>query len=617
MSFTLHYLNQLTHDQIDTAIEYLCKKLELPLHTPKAFEHSPYMRLFDLINPLGKSANQLAFDLKVLAKLSGGQDYELEWLTTQSRLVVATRIFLKFKIDGNYNTGLHDALTCAWRTEELTRLLIQHGANPTQTNDQNITAAVLYMKRVLPEASKTFTWEYSSPKTSLKRKLLKFVAWTMDNYPASAITSLNGLALYFPTHLYPTLLDFRPKIINDSTMLHNAVKRNSPDLVRRMLELNANPNLLMDGETKPLRLAVSSLGGMGANTTQDCLKIITLLLAYELKRSLPQNTVLPSKQLVHALLNLDISAMVHKRQIARMIYEMDLFKPYPLSFDELTTKINNESYILNRKHITFNYSFKIGEGAFANVYKGFAIYEPVAIKLGKRISNQHKMREEANLLRQLNHPNIIRFICTIERGSFGYVMPYASGGCLDSFIHKQTKPLSERCLYSFSKQINEALRYLHDRGFVHLDLKPANILLDNAHNPETPRLLLTDFGAAARIGQSRPYLVTTGAFCSPESFSFKPHPYAITHDTYSFGLCLGYLDTRMHPWIELGYDLNDCSLLAKHVRAGKRTVFNKKPMSLKIAPLVKWCWEQEPSKRPSHDNIDDYLDLILNPLGAS
>jgi len=617
MPFTLDYLNQLTHNQIDTAIEYLCKKYKLPFNIPFVYEDSPHLRLYDLINP-GKSDNQLAFNLKVLAKLTGGKDYELEWLTQHSRLVVAARIFLKFKIQGdeyqsdygNNNSCLHDAvLVCAWRTNELTRLLIQNGANPTKKNDENITAAVLYMKRILPEESKEFPWVFSSPKTSLRRKLLKFVAWIMEYHPKSAIAALNGLVLYFPLNLHPTLLDCRPKIADDCTFLHNAVGRNSLELVQCLLELGANPNVLMDGETKPIRLAVINL--MELNRAHDCLKIIALLLAYELMQS---NTSLTTEQLVDALLKLDISKIGHRLHIARMIYTIDCLKPLSFSLNELLAKVNSQSNILTRNHITIDFSHKIGEGAFANVYKGLVISEEVAVKLSKRERDPLKTRAEATFLRQLNHPNIVRFICTIERGSFGYVMPYAAGGCLGTFLEQDTKPLSTQCLYSFSKQMNEGLRYLHDRGYVHLDLKPANILLDNAQTPEDSRVLLADFGAVARIGQTRDYPVTTFSFCSPEGFDFKC-PYAITHDTYSFGHCLGYMDTKNHPWIELGEDLNEHSLeIADHVRAGERTVFNEQPMSLKVAPLVKWCWDQKPSKRPSHDNIDDYLEIIFNSM---
>ena len=620
MTFSLDRLNQLTHNQIDTALEYLCRKYKLPFNPPLTFECSPYLRLFDLINPIGKSNDQTAFDLKVLAKLSGGDDNELGWLTKHSRLVVAARIFLKFKIQGdeylsdygNNNTCLHDAvLACAWRTNELTGLLIQNGANPTQKNDEDLTAAVLYMQRILPEESKAFPWVYSSPKTSLRRKMLKFVAWIMENYPKSTVNALSGLILYFPLSQHPHLLDYRPMVANDSTFLHKAVEKNSVEMMQCLLELGANPNVLMNGEIKPIHLAVANL--MDLKNTHDGLRIIALLLAYELIRSIPQNTTLSSRQLVDALLKLDISKIGHRNHLARMIYTMDCLKPLTFSLKELISTLNSESNRLTRSHITIDFSSKIGEGAFANVYKGLFISQEVAIKLGKPKGEPLKIREEATLLRQLNHPNIIHFICTIDRNSFGYVMPYAAGGCLGAFLAQHSKPLSAQCLYSFSKQMNEGLRYLHDKGYVHLDLKPANVLLDNAQNPEDSRLLLADLGAAAKVGQTRTHAVTTFAFCSPEGFDFKC-PYAIAHDTYSFGLCLGYMDTKNHPWIELGEDLNKHSLeMVERVRAGKRTVFQEKPMSPKVAPLVKWCWEQKPSKRPSHDDIDDYLELIFNP----
>jgi hypothetical protein len=73
------------------------------------------------------------------------------------------------------------------------------------------------------------------------------------------------------------------------------------------------------------------------------------------------------------------------------------------------------------------------------------------------------------------------------------------------------------------------------------------------------------------------------------------------------------MDTKKYPWLELGYDLRKLTFdIVERVRKGGRTSFQEQPMSLKLAPLVKWCWQQEPSKRPSHDLIDNYLDIYLN-----
>ena len=625
MPFTLDYLNQLTHSQIETAIEYVRKKFNYPLNTLVFFEYSPYLRLFDLISPVDKCEKQVAFELMVLAKLSGGNDYELGWLSKHSRLVVATRIFLKFKIHGNEylsdygnnNTCLHDAvLTCAWRTKELTRLLIQNGANPSTKNDENLTAAALYMKQILPTESIEFPWAYSSHKASLSKMLLTFVAWVMEYHPKSTLAALNGLDLYIPLKQHPDLLIYRP-MADDRTLLHKAVAINNVEVVEWLLEHGANPESLMIEKIKPIHIALVNL--KDSKNTNDCLKIIALLITYELIRSISQYA-LSAWQIGYAVLKLNISNKVHRCEIALLIHAMDCLNPLPFSVNTLISIVNNQPNILARNHIKIDFSSKIGVGTYGNIYKGLAFInkngpEEVAIKLNKRVEDILKTREEATLLSQLNHPNIVRFICTIERNtnSFGYIMNYAAGGDLGTFLEENSKPLSAECLYSFCKQMNEGLRYLHDQGYVHLDLKPANILLDNAQNPEASRVQLADFGATARIGQTRTSLLTTITFCSPEGFDLKC-PYAIGHDTYSFGLCLGYMDTKNHPWLELGYDLDKYTFdIIERVRKGERTIFQEKPMSLKVAPLVKWCWEKEPSKRPSHDHIDSYLDRFINP----
>lgn len=620
MPFTLDHLNQLTHSQINTAIEYLRKKLNYHLNPHLAFESSPYLRLFDLINPVGKSEEQVAFELMVLAKLSGGEDNELKWLTKHSRLVVATRIFLKFKIHGdeylsdygNNNTCLHDAvLACAWWTKRLTQLLIQNGANPEIKNDANFTAAALYMKRIFSKESVDFPWDFNSPEASLSNMLLTFVGWVMKNHPKSTLAALNELDLYLPLKQHPNLLNYQPMVKDDITFLHQAAGANSVEVVQWLLEFGANPTVLMGGDIKPIHIAVVNL--VHVKNTNDCLKIIALLFAYELNQSIPQNSSLSPLQIVDALLKLRISNREHRNQMVRLLYTMDCLNCLSLSANHLISIIDSRSNILAHNHIEIDFTSKLGEGTYGTVYKGLKNKsEEVAIKLNKRVEDRLKTKIEANLLSQLNHPNIVRFICDVEGNQFGYVMHYAKGGSLGNFLEDNSTSLSIKCFYSYAKQMNAALRYLHEKGYVHLDFNPANILLEDAQNHETSRLLLADFGAAARLGQTRNELVTTITFCSPEGFNLKC-PYAIAHDTYSFGLCLGYMDTKKYPWLELGYDLRKLTFdIVERVRKGGRTSFQEQPMSLKLAPLVKWCWQQEPSKRPSHELIDNYLDIYLH-----
>lgn len=119
------------------------------------------------------------------------------------------------------------------------------------------------------------------------------------------------------------------------------------------------------------------------------------------------------------------------------------------------------------------------------------------ITLGSEGSRQlvarfrEKFLKEARNIARLNHPHIVRVIDVFEEnGTAYYVMEYASGGSLSSKV-KGEGFLSEAEATRYIRQVADALDYIHQRKMSHLDVKPANIMLDEEDNT-----LLIDFGLA-------------------------------------------------------------------------------------------------------------------------
>ncbi|HEY7125396.1 MAG TPA: protein kinase [Ktedonobacterales bacterium] len=163
----------------------------------------------------------------------------------------------------------------------------------------------------------------------------------------------------------------------------------------------------------------------------------------------------------------------------------------------------------------------LGKGGMGQVYRARdpRLGREVAIKvLSAALSQEHgyleRFRREARSIAQLNHPNIVSVYDFGEQGNTTYlVMPLIQGGTLRELLGQRGMlPLNEAV--ALVEQIGGALQYAHERGLIHRDVKPANILV----GPDG-RALLSDFGIV-RVVQgedSGATLTHTGAFVgSPE-----------------------------------------------------------------------------------------------------
>ncbi|KAF2458334.1 kinase-like domain-containing protein, partial [Lineolata rhizophorae] len=141
----------------------------------------------------------------------------------------------------------------------------------------------------------------------------------------------------------------------------------------------------------------------------------------------------------------------------------------------------------------------LGEGEFGKVKMGWKKDGgvQVAIKLirretlGSNPSRLPKIYREINILRELQHPNIVRLHEMVEtERHIGIILEYASGGELFDYIlnHRYLKDNAARRLFA---QLVSGVGYLHKKGIVHRDLKLENLLLDRNRN-----IIITDFGFA-------------------------------------------------------------------------------------------------------------------------
>ena len=192
----------------------------------------------------------------------------------------------------------------------------------------------------------------------------------------------------------------------------------------------------------------------------------------------------------------------------------------------------------------------IGAGGMGTVYRGIdsRTNTTVAIKQLKPDLAEPEMIErfkrEGEALRDLNHPNIVKLLATVEENEQHYlIMEYVSGGDLTALIHEEGMPLEQ--LLAYAIDLADALTRAHKLNIIHRDLKPANVLIG-----EDGVLRLTDFGVAfdmtrQRVTQQK-NIVGTAEYLAPETIEGE----TIDHraDIWAFGIMLFEMLTGTRPF---------------------------------------------------------------------
>ena len=196
---------------------------------------------------------------------------------------------------------------------------------------------------------------------------------------------------------------------------------------------------------------------------------------------------------------------------------------------------------------------EIGRGAMGVVYEAEqrSLKRQVALKvlpaaLGLSVSRLKRFHRESQAVARLHHSHIVDIYGTGEQGGIHYfAMQYIEGQPLSHMLDESNSEASvsafelikrARAVAKIGSQIGQALHYAHERGVLHRDVKPANILLDQRDNA-----WLTDFGLA-KLKQSEDEslsrdgdVVGTLRYIAPESVRGQVDERS---DIYSFGLTL-------------------------------------------------------------------------------
>lgn len=282
----------------------------------------------------------------------------------------------------------------------------------------------------------------------------------------------------------------------------------------------------------------------------------------------------------------------------------------------------------------------VARGTYGTVYKGVFDGQDVAVKLldwGEEATMTKSeieavraaFRQEVAVWHKLDHPNVTKFIGASmgngdlripsqEHGADGFlpvasnvccvVVEYLAGGNLKNFLIRHIrKKLTFKAVMQLALDLSRGLSYLHSQSIIHRDVKSENMLLDKRMN-----LKIADFGVA-RVEAQNPKDMTgetgTLGYMAPEVLAGKP--YNRKCDVYSFGICLWETYCCDMPYADLSF----AEMTSAVVKQNLRPEIPKCCPSA-LATVMKKCWDANPDKRPTMEEVVHMLEAIDTSKGG-
>lgn len=203
-------------------------------------------------------------------------------------------------------------------------------------------------------------------------------------------------------------------------------------------------------------------------------------------------------------------------------------------------------------------------------------------------SQMEKFRKEARRLRQLHNAHIVGVHDLFsENGTYYYVMDFINGESLSARMKRTGQPLSEAEVRTLLPQMLDALDTVHSNGLWHLDLKPANIMIDNSGHA-----MLIDFGASKQMSAGGGATMSTAPCYTPgyapsEQVEQNMEKFGPWTDFYALGATLFSLLTKQRP------------PQASDIDEDPDEAFSSlRGVSSEMRQLVQWMMQPNRKKRP-------------------
>jgi serine/threonine-protein kinase len=240
----------------------------------------------------------------------------------------------------------------------------------------------------------------------------------------------------------------------------------------------------------------------------------------------------------------------------------------------------------------------LGKGGMGEVYRAddLTLDQPVALKfLPEKVAADPERLErfhaEVRVARQVSHPNVCRIYDIGDEAGLHFIsMEYIDGEDLASLLRRIGRLPSDKALET-ARQMCAGLAAAHEKGVLHRDFKPANVMIDGQG-----KVRIADFGLARGVAEAGNAVTIEGtpAYMAPEQFAGKGE--SVKSDLYSLGLVLYELFTG-----KPAFKAPTVPELARMHREANPT--NPSILVTDLDPIVERvilrCLEKDPALRPA------------------
>uniref|UniRef100_A0A671Q804 non-specific protein-tyrosine kinase n=1 Tax=Sinocyclocheilus anshuiensis TaxID=1608454 RepID=A0A671Q804_9TELE len=265
----------------------------------------------------------------------------------------------------------------------------------------------------------------------------------------------------------------------------------------------------------------------------------------------------------------------------------------------LKRPIVKDKWVLEHDDVILGQS--IGRGNFGEVFSGRLRSEntPVAVKACREnlpAEHKNKFLMEARILKQYDHPNIVKLIgvCTQKQPIY-IIMELVQGGDFLTFLRTEGHNLKTRMLIKMAENVVSGMAYLESKKCIHRDLAARNCLVG-----EESVVKISDFGMS-RQEQDGVYSATGGMkqipvkWTAPEALNYGR--YTTESDVWSFGVLLWETFSRGVTPYTIPHNMNNQQTRDEVERGYRMPAPNNCPGE--IYALMCQCWQYEPRNRPS------------------
>ena len=256
---------------------------------------------------------------------------------------------------------------------------------------------------------------------------------------------------------------------------------------------------------------------------------------------------------------------------------------------------------------------RVGSGGMGTVYRAFdeRLQRQVAVK-EITSSDAGRVAREAQAAARLNHPGIVTlYELGSDEGRALLVSELVEGATLAELA--RCGDLSDREVAEFGADVCEALAHAHDRGVIHRDVKPQNVIV-RVDDGAGRRAKLMDFGIASLVGA--PTLTATGevvgtlAYMAPEQAEGRET--SEPADVYSLALTLYECWTGFNPVAR-----DTPAQTAREIGNPIPSVLDYRPdLPSHLAECLDACLDPDPALRPGLEDLDHHLDTSIPRLDA-